>query len=117
MLAKTRKLTAAALLTLSCALVGGHIYEVVSAKRDSARLRQVGHSVDIGGRSLNIFCVGTGTPPVILEVAHGPGYFWSGIQAAIAKFTTACWYDRAGEGWSDAGPYPRTSVSIAKDLH
>jgi pimeloyl-ACP methyl ester carboxylesterase len=50
-------------------------------------------------------------------VAHGPGYFWSEIQPAIAKFTTACWYDRAGEGWSDAGPYPRTSLSIAKDLH
>ena len=28
-----------------------------------------------------------------------------------------CWYDRAGDGWSDSGPFPRTSEAIAKDLH
>src|SRR6266481_3807571 len=77
----------------------------------------LGRSVDIGGRSLNIFCTGAGTPPVILESAGGPGYFWTDIQPQIAKFTTACWYDRAGEGWSDPGPFPRTSASIAADLH
>ena len=26
-------------------------------------------------------------------------------------------YDRAGEGWSDPGPFPRTSAAIANDLH
>jgi hypothetical protein len=28
-----------------------------------------------------------------------------------------CWYDRAGSGWSDLGPYPRDSASHARDLH
>jgi pimeloyl-ACP methyl ester carboxylesterase len=46
-----------------------------------------------------------------------PGYVWAHIQPEIAKFTQACWYDRAGEGWSDPGPFPRTSAAIAKDLH
>ena len=46
-----------------------------------------------------------------------PGYHWSHIQPEIAKFTRACWFDRAGIGWSDPGPYPRTSAEIAKDLH
>jgi pimeloyl-ACP methyl ester carboxylesterase len=27
-----------------------------------------------------------------------------------------CWYDRAGSGWSDLGPYPRDSASQARDL-
>src|SRR5215470_676835 len=98
MFSKMRKWAVAALVTASVAVIGGHIYEVVSANHERARLRQIGHSVDVGGRRLNIYCAGTGTPPVILEVAHGPGYFWSDIQTAIAKFTTACWYDRAGEG-------------------
>jgi pimeloyl-ACP methyl ester carboxylesterase len=98
-------------------LIAGRTYEVVAERRDKERLPQIGRSIDIGGRNLNIFCTGTGAPPVILESAGGPGYFWTDIQTEIAKFTTACWYDRAGEGWSDPGPFPRTSASIAADLH
>jgi pimeloyl-ACP methyl ester carboxylesterase len=98
-------------------LVAGRAYEISGQKRDRELLPQVGRSVDIGGRNLNILCTGEGTPSVILEAAGGPGYFWNDIQREIAKLTTACWYDRAGEGWSDSGPYPRTSVAIATDLH
>jgi pimeloyl-ACP methyl ester carboxylesterase len=47
----------------------------------------------------------------------GPGLEWEAFQPEAAKFTQACWYDRADEGWSDPGPYPRTSNAIAKDLH
>src|SRR5262249_26072774 len=82
-------------------LVAGRIYEQRGARRDKQRLPQVGRSVDIGGRKLNIFCSGMGAPPVIFESAGGPGYFWSDIQPEVAKVTTACSYDRAGEGWSD----------------
>jgi pimeloyl-ACP methyl ester carboxylesterase len=104
-------------LTAIIALATGRIYERMGEKADKERLPQIGRSVDIGNRSLNIFCSGVGTPPVILESAGGPGYFWTDIQPEIAKVTTACWYDRAGEGWSDPGPYPRTSAAIASDLH
>jgi pimeloyl-ACP methyl ester carboxylesterase len=34
----------------------------------------------------------------------------------IAKWTRACSYDRAGTGFSDPGPMPRTSVRIAEEL-
>ena len=46
-----------------------------------------------------------------------PGYSWVSIQRALATVTTVCWYDRAGSGWSDPGPYPRDSASQARDLH
>ncbi len=46
-----------------------------------------------------------------------PGYSWVAIQRALATVTTVCWYDRAGSGWSDLGPYPRDSASQARDLH
>jgi hypothetical protein len=88
--------------------------------------------VNIGGRMLNIFCSGAGQPAVILESgapwplyktremfengAPRPGYGWVSIQRELAKTTTACWYDRAGSGWSDLGPYPRDSASQARDL-
>jgi pimeloyl-ACP methyl ester carboxylesterase len=41
---------------------------------------------------------------------------WSKVQPEAAKFTRACSYDRAGAGFSDAGPMPRTSVRIAEEL-
>jgi len=106
------------IILLAIALFAGIVYEQIGRRHDRARFPQVGRSVDIGGRSLNIFCSGTGGPPVILESGGpGPGLEWAPFQPEVAKFTQACWYDRAGEGWSDYGPYPHTSVAIAKDLH
>ena len=106
------------LLIVAVALAAGIVFEQIGRKRDRARFPQIGRSVDIGGRSLNIFCSGTGAPPVIFESGGpGPGLEWQPFQPEVAKFTEACWYDRAGEGWSEPGPYPRTSRAIARDLH
>lgn len=46
-----------------------------------------------------------------------PGYSWIPVQRALASVTTVCWFDRAGSGWSELGPYPRDSASQARDLH
>src|SRR3954469_20340506 len=109
------------------ALVSGLLFEQVQRARDREHFPQVGRSVDIGGRMLNIYCSGAGRPAVILESgapwpifgepraiwekgAPRPGYSWLWIQRELAKDTTACWYDRAGSGWSDLGPYPRDSA-------
>jgi pimeloyl-ACP methyl ester carboxylesterase len=106
------------LFFMALALVAGIVYEQIGRRRDRTRIPQIGRSVDIGGRSLNIFCSGTGAPPVVFESGGaGPGLGWESFQTEVAKFTQACWYDRAGEGWSDPGPFPRTSVAIANDLH
>ena len=99
-------------------LVVGTGYESLGRKRDRKLLPQIGQSIDIGGRTLNIYCSGTGSPAVIFDAGAGsPGFSWGEIQPQIARRTRACWYDRAGEGWSDPGPFPRTSAAIARDLH
>jgi pimeloyl-ACP methyl ester carboxylesterase len=77
--------------------------------------------IDIGnGRRMNIYCVGVGSPTVIfdsgLEIGSGT-LPWSHVQPAIAQFTRACSYDRAGDGFSDPGPLPRTSDAVVSDLH
>src|SRR5262249_6379892 len=41
---------------------------------------------------------------------------WGSVQPAVSAFTRACSYDRAGLGYSDRGPRPRTSEQIAKEL-
>jgi hypothetical protein len=107
-----------AAVLLAIALITGATYEQAARARDREQLPQIGRSLDIGGRTLNIDCAGSGTPVVIFESgAPRPGYSWVFIQREAAKFTQSCWYDRAGFGWSDLGPYPRTSAASARDLH
>ena len=99
-------------------ILSGAVYEKVGERRDRQRLPQIGQSIDIGGRSLNIFCSGSGTPAVIFDSGAGSGgYIWSDIQHEVAKLTRACWFDRAGLGWSDDGPYPRSGTNMSRDLH
>ena len=119
MLKRWLKFALKSLAALMALVLGaGIVYEQIGRRRDRARFPQIGRSVDIGGRTLNIFCSGAGTPPVIFESGGpGPGLEWEVFQPEVSKFTQACWYDRAGEGWSDLGPFPRTSVAIGKDLH
>ena len=90
-------------------LLAGILYEQIGEHRDRKRYPQIGRSVNIGGRTLNLYCSGEGSPSVIFEGAgHTAGYAWANMQREVAKFTRACWYDRAGYGWSDPGPSPRT---------
>ena len=77
-----------------------------------------GKLVDIGGFRLHIHCVGEGAPTVIFD--SGVGGFsleWARVQNALARRTRVCTYDRAGYGWSDPGPLPRTSERITGELH
>lgn len=104
--------------TLAALAIAGVVYEQIGKRLDRKRYPQIGQSVDIGGRTLNLFCSGQGSPVVILDSGgHTAGYSWISIQPEIAKITRTCWYDRAGYGWSDPGPSPRTFEAIANDLH
>ena len=77
-----------------------------------------GQLVDVGGFRLNLYCVGSGSLTVVFDSGWGDwAPAWSKVQPQIAKWTRACSYDRAGTGFSDPGPMPRTSVRIAEELH
>jgi pimeloyl-ACP methyl ester carboxylesterase len=96
----------------------GISYQVVESRADSHRFHQEGKSVDVGGYKLNINCTGTGSLTVVLESGLGsPAIAWHSVQPGIANFTRVCSYDRAGYGWSDPGPMPRTLSQIAHELH
>jgi len=100
-------------------LLGGAIYEQIGRARDARRLPpRIGQAVDIGGRTMNLFCSGEGGPTVVFDSGgQGLGYEWVQVQPEVAKFTRACWYDRAGTGWSDPPDQPRTSATVVRDLH
>jgi pimeloyl-ACP methyl ester carboxylesterase len=77
-----------------------------------------GELVDIGSRRLYLYCTGKGSPTVVLDAGLGGSSLeWWAVQQQLATHARVCAYDRAGYGWSDAGPRPRTSLSNAMDLH
>ena len=76
-----------------------------------------GQLVDIGGYRLHWYCIGRGTPTIVLMPGAGDYSFdWSLVQPALAKETRTCSYDRAGYAWSDLGPNPRTMLQEAAEV-
>lgn len=109
-------------LLLVCAALAGAAYQAIANWRDARRFPQEGRSIALGtefpGVSLNLNCVGQGASTVILDSGLGvPAAGWDLVMPDVAKFARVCSYDRAGYGWSSAGPMPRTSDEIVKELH
>jgi pimeloyl-ACP methyl ester carboxylesterase len=75
--------------------------------------------VDVGGYRLHIDCQGDpeGSPTVVMDAGQGePCLTWASVQPEVAGFTRVCTYDRAGLGWSERGPKPRTAANIVAEL-
>ena len=109
-------------LLLVCAALAGAAYQAIANWRDARRFPQEGRSIALGaefpGVSLNLNCAGQGAPTVILDSGLGvPAAGWDLVMPDVARFARVCSYDRAGYGWSGAGPMPRTSGQIVNELH
>jgi pimeloyl-ACP methyl ester carboxylesterase len=73
--------------------------------------------VDVGGHRLHLLALGSGAPVVVFDAAlGGSSISWTFVQPPVAEFARAVAYDRAGFGWSDAGPLPRTAGRAADEL-
>jgi pimeloyl-ACP methyl ester carboxylesterase len=107
------------LITIITALLfAGFLYENISETRERRFHPMPGELVDVGGYKMHIDCIGQGSPTVILDAGLGDSFIsWSKVQPRIAKFARACSYDRAGIGYSDPSPRPRTSKDFAEELH
>ena len=98
--------------------LGGLAYQSISEARDRRRYVPPGRMVDVGGYRLHLYCTGQGSPTVVLESGlGGPALQWALVQQKLDQTTQVCSYDRAGLGWSDVGPGPRTSQQMARELH
>jgi pimeloyl-ACP methyl ester carboxylesterase len=105
-------------VALVAAGVGGS-YETIQEQVDRSTAAMPGHLVDIGGRRLYLHCTGAGSPTVVLVsgLAETSTYWGGWIAPAVAKNTTVCAYDRAGQGWSDPPTSPQDGAAVATDLH
>ena len=97
-----------------CALGGA--FETLEASSSNGAVRVAGDRlIDVGDHRLNIRCVGSGSPTVVLEPGLGePASDMAKVIAPqVARTTQVCVYDRAGHGRSDAAP----DADAATDLH
>lgn len=102
---------------LLAAAAAGVIYQRVGAARDARRFPPPGQFIHIGRRRLHVVVCGNGAPSVWFESAIAASSLsWSRVQPAVAEFTTACAYDRAGLGWSDPSDVPITLSHVVQDL-
>lgn len=77
-----------------------------------------GRLVDVGGYKMHLNCTGQGSPTVILAAGLDDfSIMWSLVQPEISKTLRVCSYDRAGLGWSESSPAPRTIENMVKELH
>lgn len=83
-----------------------------------------GQLISVGTHRLHLFCQGPRQPtegrtdPTVV-IDSGLGGFsleWRKLQNTLAEQFHVCTYDRAGYGWSDPGPFPRTTKTIVTEL-
>ncbi|MDX2060385.1 MAG: alpha/beta hydrolase [Gemmatimonadales bacterium] len=99
---------------------------LVGAGRGMARVARirsahppVGRLVDVGGYRMHLLAEGRadGKPTVVwLSGSHDAGLELHHLHKAMRAETRSILFDRPGAGWSDVGPYPRTTAREVEEL-
>lgn len=91
--------------------------QVTGEAADARDLPPPGRLVQVDGRAMHLWCIGSGGPTVLL-VSGAMSYSldWSLVQPTVANAARVCSYDRAGLGWSEPSPAPRTVSRLADEL-
>jgi pimeloyl-ACP methyl ester carboxylesterase len=98
-------------------LLLGAAYHRLASARETRQYPPPGRLVDVGRCRLHCYEMGAGSPTVVFESGlGGTSLDWSWVQPEIARFTHTIAYDRAGYGWSESGPLPRTSQQMVMEL-
>ena len=112
-----RVLVTTGVILLLLILIGA-TYQGVATAIERRRFPHPGRMVDVGGHQLHLYCLGRGTPTVVLEApATTLSAAWAWVQLDVARVTRVCSYDRAGLGWSEAGDTPFMPQAVAPELN
>ena len=99
-------------------LLVGVTYQRVGEGRDAMLHPPPGKFVSLGTHRLHLLEEGRGSPTIILEAGlMSTNLSWTDIRRKLAESYRVVTYDRAGLGWSDLGPRPRTAERIVDELH
>jgi pimeloyl-ACP methyl ester carboxylesterase len=69
------------------------------------------------GRTINLVCLGQGSPTVVLTAGLGGwSWVWYRIQSTLSRKTRVCAWDPAGLGFSSPSPEPQDTIHETEDL-
>ena len=78
-----------------------------------------GKLVDVGGDRMHVLAEGEahGQATVVwMPGAHEAGYALYHLDAGMRREARSILIDRPGSGWSDPGPFPRTTAAEAEEV-
>lgn len=106
-------------LGIAClAVLAGAVYQSQKTAADLKKFPPPGRMIPVNGFNLHLFCIGSGSPTVVLEAGLGENSLsWSLVQPRLAQNMRVCSYDRPGLGWSDLINAPIQVDDVARNLH
>ncbi|MEI8326686.1 MAG: alpha/beta hydrolase, partial [Betaproteobacteria bacterium] len=94
-----------------------HLYRRASVWR---RFPPPGQLVDIGGYCVHVLAQGRareGAPAIVwFAGGHAGGFAMHHLHRTLREETRSILIDRPGTGWSDTGPFPRTTAREAAEM-
>ncbi|MFJ2866119.1 alpha/beta fold hydrolase [Kitasatospora sp. NPDC087314] len=100
-------------------LLVGAVRHVVLVAREAGTRPAPGVLVEVGGHRMHVLAEGAadGGPTVVwMPGGHAPGEEFRQLHTRMAARTRSVLVDRFGSGWSDVGPFPRTTTAEAAEL-
>ena len=115
--ARLRRALFVAAAILVFIILAGATYQGVATALDRRDYPRPGGLISVGDHQLHLYCVGNGSPTVLLEApAAGLSAAWGMVQQRLSETTRVCSYDRAGLGWSEAGDKPFDPGRVPEEL-
>ncbi|MGW2822461.1 alpha/beta fold hydrolase [Streptomyces sp. NPDC001443] len=113
------RILGAVLLVVALALGIGSLRHLVHVARIRVRYPPPGRMVDVGGYRMHVLVEGdAGQRPTVVWMpgGHAAGYAMYPLHALAREQMRSVLVDRPGSGWSDPGPFPRTTAAEAVEL-
>ncbi|WP_305853055.1 alpha/beta fold hydrolase [Kitasatospora sp. SUK 42] len=107
------------LVAAGAALAVGAVRHLVLVGRGPGAGPPPGRLVGVGGHRMHVLAEGPagGGPTVVwMPGGHAPGEEFRRLHTMTAARTRSVLVDRFGSGWSDVGPFPRTTAVEAEEL-
>lgn len=107
------------LIAAAVVLAIGSIVHLFIALRSRRRHPAPGKMVDLGGYRVHVRAEGSakGKLPIVwFGGGHSAGLTMDHVHRQLREDTRSILIDRPGTGWSDTGPFPRTTAREAEEL-
>ncbi|WP_416875588.1 alpha/beta fold hydrolase [Kitasatospora sp. SC0581] len=106
-------------LAVGVLLAAGAVRHLVLVAREARAHPPPGRLVDVGGHRMHVLAegrAGAGPTVVWMPGGHAPGEDLRELHTMLSAQARSVLVDRPGTGWSDVGPFPRTTAAEAAEL-